>query len=82
MPLYQCKHCSYTTRKRHIILRHLQNKNPCRNRVIRCDIDTFYSDYLNEPVDSNDEDDDFDINSEFTDCTLLDEVFQIIDDDE
>jgi hypothetical protein len=82
MPIYLCKNCTYSSRKRHLIIRHLNNKTLCRNRVIKCSLDTFYSDYLNEPVASDDDDDDFDINSQFTDCTLLEDVFQIIDDNE
>ena len=80
MVLFQCKHCSYTTRKKHLIIRHLQNKNPCRNRVIKCDINSFFSDYLNEPNQSDDDADEWEVDSQFTDCTLIDDVFQIIDD--
>lgn len=84
MPIYQCKNCTYSSRKRHLIIRHLNNKTLCRNRVIKCDLNNFFSDYLNEPVASDDDDDnsEWDLNSQFTDCTLIEDVFQIIDDNE
>jgi len=34
MPIYACENCNYTAKKKQLIKRHLNKKNPCSNQVI------------------------------------------------
>jgi hypothetical protein len=86
---YQCRKCNYTTKKRSLIVRHLNNKFPCRNQTIKVDRSTNFDDlklYKNDTEydaesSEDDENSNWDIDSQFTDVTAIEDAFlEIVND--
>lgn len=53
MPIYKCGDCDYNTKSKQSIIRHKNNKYPCRNQVIEVNS-------IKDIVDNNDNDTDTD----------------------